>query len=286
MKKVAFIGLGIMGFPMARHLKKAGFEVSVWNRNHEKALKFTEEFGGFTSTELKEVVKDADFIMTCLGNDNSVETIAGEFLPFIKHGSTLIDHTTVSANLSRKLYAKCKSFQIDFLEAPLTGGQAGAENGKLTVLCGGEKQVFEKSLPILQVYGSRIEYFGETGNGQTAKMVNQICIAGIIQSLAEAISFAKKAGLDADKLFKTIGAGAGSSWQMNNRHELMISGDYKENVGFPVEWMVKDLGIALEEAERIGADLKITSEINELFKKVQTEISQRFDTSSLILLLN
>ena len=172
-----------------------------------------------------------------------------------------------------------------FLEAPVTGGQAGAENGKLTILCGGEKGVFEKSLKVLETYGIKIEYFGEAGMGQSAKMVNQICIAGIIQSLAEAINFAEKAGLETEKLMKTLSIGAGSSWQMNNRHELMLSRDYKENFGFPVEWMVKDLEIAIEEASKINADLKITKEVNNLFKKVKDEINPRFDTSSLILLL-
>jgi 3-hydroxyisobutyrate dehydrogenase-like beta-hydroxyacid dehydrogenase len=285
MKKIAFLGLGIMGFPMARHLIQKGFKVSVWNRNFAKAKKFMEEFGGLASEKIENIVKDADYVITCLGNDASVESISSEFLPFMKKGACFIDHTTISANLTRKLFEKCKSFEVDFLEAPVTGGQAGAENGKLTILCGGERGVFEKSLEVLQIYGVKIEYFGEAGMGQSAKMVNQIAIAGIIQSLAEAINFAEKAGLETEKLMKTLSIGAGSSWQMNSRHELMISGDYKENFGFPVEWMVKDLEIAIEEASKINADLKITAEVNSLFKKVRDEISPRFDTSSLILLL-
>lgn len=285
MKKIAFLGLGIMGFPMARHLIQKGFEVSVWNRNFAKAKKFTEEFGGLASENIENIVKDVDYVITCLGNDASVESISSEFLPSMKKGACFIDHTTISANLTRKLFERCKSFEVDFLEAPVTGGQAGAENGKLTILCGGERGVFEKSLEILETYGVKIEYFGEAGMGQSAKMVNQIAIAGIIQSLAEAINFAEKAGLETEKLMKTLSIGAGSSWQMNNRHELMISGDYQENFGFPVEWMVKDLEIAIEEASKINADLKITAEVSGLFKRVRDEISPRFDTSSLILLL-
>jgi 3-hydroxyisobutyrate dehydrogenase-like beta-hydroxyacid dehydrogenase len=285
MKKIAFLGLGIMGFPMARHLIQKGFTVSVWSRNFAKAKKFIEEFGGLASENIENTVKDADYVITCLGNDASVESISSEFLPSMKKGACFIDHTTISANLTRKLFEKCKSFEVDFLEAPVTGGQAGAENGKLTILCGGERGVFEKSLEVLQIYGVKIEYFGEAGMGQSAKMVNQICIAGIIQSLAEAINFAEKAGLETEKLMKTLSIGAGSSWQMNNRHELMISGDYKENFGFPVEWMVKDLEIAIEEASKINADLKITKEVRGLFKRVRDEISPRLDTSSLILLL-
>lgn len=280
MKKVAFIGLGIMGFPMARHLKEKEFDLKVWNRNPEKVKQFGNEI-----LTLEEVIKDADFVISCLGNDASVEEIQKQILPAMKKGAVWIDHTTISATLTMKLYKTCKDYRIDFLEAPVTGGQAGAENGKLTIMCGGDKEIFEKSLPILNSYALKAEYFGQIGNGQKAKMVNQICIASVLQGLAEAVSFAKRAGLDADKLFKLISGGAAGSWQMQNRHELMISENYKENFGFPVEWMVKDLDIALKEAEKIGANLEITSTINEKYKKIKQEINPRFDTSSLILLL-
>lgn len=278
--KLSFLGLGIMGLPMARHLKEKGFDLKVWNRNPLKVEQFGQE-----ALPIEEVLKDSDFVLSCLGNDASVEDIGNKILPSMKKGATWVDHTTISAVMTKKLYDLCGEFEVNFLEAPVTGGQAGAENGKLTIMCGGDLEVFEKALPVLQSYALKIEYFGEVGNGQKAKMVNQICIAGVLQGLSEAIDFAKKCGLDAGKLFNLISGGAAGSWQMANRSELMISGDYKENFGFPVEWMVKDLNICLEEAKQIGANLEITNQINERYKKIKEEINPRFDTSSLILLL-
>lgn len=278
--KLAFLGLGIMGLPMAGHLKEKGFNLKVWNRNSEKVTKF-----GFEILPLVEVVKDVDCVISCLGNDLSVEEISRQILPVIKKDAIWIDHTTISATLTSKLYQDCKEYSVHFLEAPITGGQAGAETGKLTIMCGGDEEVFKKSLPILNSYALKAEYFGKIGNGQKAKMANQICIAGVLQGLAEAVSFAQKSGLDADKLFKLISGGSAGSWQMQNRHELMISQDYQENFGFPVEWMVKDLNIALNEAQKIGANLHTTSMIKEKYKKIKEEINPRFDTSSLILLL-
>lgn len=286
MKKVAFIGLGIMGFPMASHLKNKGFEVSVWNRNFAKSQKFVAEVGGFTSQNIKEVVEHADVVIMCLGNDASVREITNSFLKFMKKGAVLVDSTTASAELARELYIKCKEHGIDFLDAPLTGGQGGAVAGTLCVMCGGEEEVFNKTKPVFESYGTKIEYFGKAGSGQIAKMANQICIAGIIQSLAEGVNFAEKAGIDANKLFKLVQTGAGGSWQMINRHEWMLKKNFKENEGFPVEWMVKDLEICLHEAKYNGAKLPIAEEIKDLFKKVATEINPRIDTSSLILLLN
>ena len=213
----------------------------------------------------------------CLGDDKSVENIMNQVLPFAKKDAIFIDHTTISAETTKNLAKKCI-----FLDAPVTGGQGGAEAGTLAILCGGDEAVFKKCKPIMQSYGKNIEYFGVSGSGQIAKMANQICIAGIIQSLAESVNFAKKSGLDCQKLYKTIGQGAGSSWQMNNRAEWMIDGNFEPNKGFPVEWMIKDLNICLDEAEKIGADLPITTAINEKYKKIE---NKRIDTSSLILLL-
>ena len=269
--KIAFLGLGIMGFNMAKHLQK-NHDIKVWNRNGEKTVKFGQEV-----LSLGDVVKDVDFIIMCLGDDKSVEDIVNQVLSFAKKDAIFIDHTTISAETTKKLATKCI-----FLDAPVTGGQGGSEAGTLAILCGGEKEVFEKCKPIMQSYGKNIEYFGVSGSGQIAKMANQICIAGIIQSLAESVNFAKKSGLDCQKLYKTIGQGAGSSWQMNNRAEWMIDGNFEPNKGFPVEWMIKDLNICLDEAEKIGADLPITTAINEKYKKIE---NKRIDTSSLILLL-
>ncbi len=270
--KIAFLGLGIMGFNMAKHLQK-NHEVLVWNRNSEKTIKF-----GQPVLSLQETVQNADFIIMCLGDDKSVENIVNQVLLFAKKDAIFIDHTTISAETTKKLATKCT-----FLDAPVTGGQGGAEAGTLAILCGGKKEVFEKCKPIMQSYGKNIEYFGKSGNGQIAKMANQICIAGIIQSLAESVNFAKKSGIDAEKLYKTIGQGAGSSWQMNNRANWMIDGNFESNKGFPVEWMIKDLNICLDEATKIGADLPLTYAINEKYKQIE---NKRIDTSSLILLLN
>ncbi len=278
---LAFLGLGIMGSPMALHLKNKGYNVKVWNRTENKIKK-----AGFEVLPLHNVVKDADFIMMCLGDDLSVNQTTNTILPFVKKGVNIIDHTTTSAELSRKLYTICKEKGVNFLDAPMTGGQLGAESGTLVMMCGGDFEVFEKSKPILQSYTSSLEYFGEIGSGQLCKMVNQIAIAGIIQSLAEAVSFADKAGIDAKKLFKIIEGGAGGSWQMKNRHELMISRDFKENFGFPAEWMLKDLNICLAEGKKLNANLESTAEIAKKYATIVKEINPRFDTSSLILLSN
>jgi len=278
---IAFLGLGIMGTPMSTHLKHKGYNLKVWNRTQSKVSN-----AGFKVLPLQEVVQDADFIMMCLGNDASVDEMVKIILPFIKKGAVLIDHTTTSAKLSRKLYKICKKSGVNFLDAPMTGGQVGAEKGTLVMMCGGDLEVFEKSKPILEVYTSSLEYFGKTGSGQLCKMVNQIAIAGIIQSLAEAVNFAGKAGIDAHKLFNIIDGGAGGSWQMKNRHKLMISRDFQDNFGFPAEWMLKDLQICLDEGKKINADLNMTEEIAKKYEIITKEINPRFDTSSLILLLN
>lgn len=285
MTKVSFLGLGIMGYSMAKHLKNKGYNLSVWNKSFNKAQKFVSENDAFTSEDISEVVQDSDFIFMCLGDDKSVEDVMNEVIMYAGQGAVIVDHTTTSADLARTLYDLCLQKGLYFLDAPVTGGSNGAQNGTLTIMCGGDKEVFEKTRQVMQSYGDKIEYFGKAGQGQTCKMVNQICIAGLLQALSEAVNFAQKAGLDTEKLFNTINAGAGSSWQMNNRINWMLQKQYQENEGFPVEWMIKDLNICLEEAKNIGADLKITSEVNELYKQIAKKISPRIDTSSLVLLL-
>jgi 3-hydroxyisobutyrate dehydrogenase len=284
MKKVTFLGLGIMGSPMSRHIKKAGFDLTVWNRNAEKAEKFAEDFQANYTADLALAVTEADVVLMCLGNDKSVQDTVNIILPAMKKGAVLIDHTTTSAKLARHLYETCKTAGVNFLEAPVTGGQIGAEQGKLTMMCAGDEQVYQQVLPILDVYALKREYFGKSGNGQAAKMMNQICIAGILQSLAEAVNFAKKEGLDTDKLFQLLATGAGGSWQMANRYALMVSGDYQENFGFPVEWMLKDLGICIDEAEAVGANLEIIKVIRDKYQEINDTINPRFDSSSLVLL--
>ena len=277
--KIAFLGLGIMGFAMASHLQKNNFDIKVWNRTKQKVINFGSKY-----LDLDEVIKDADFVISCLGKDDSVKEISQYILPKLKEGSVWIDHTTISSSLTCELYLQSKERKVSFLEAPVTGGSAGAEAGTLTTMCGGDFEIFNKSLPILQTYSQNIEFFGEIGNGQKAKMVNQICIAGVLQGLSEAIKFAQKSNLDTDKLFNLISNGSASSWQMKNRYQVMCSKDYKEDFGFPVEWIQKDLDICLKEASKIGLDLKFVNQINEKYKKLKEEGNKRYDASSIILL--
>lgn len=278
--KVVFLGLGVMGFAMAKHLQHQKFILKVWNRNPLKVDLF-----GQTYLSLLETVMDADFIISCLGDDDSVKEIGNKILPKLKPNSIWIDHSTISADLTQELFKQSKAYKVHFLEAPVTGGQAGAEFGKLTIMCGGEYEIFNKSKPILEHYALKLEYFGNIGSGQRAKMVNQIAIAGIIQSLAEAIDFAKKSNLDATKLLSFLSDGSASSWQMKNRSNVMISQEYKENIGFPAEWMLKDLKICIEEGKKNHANLELTNLIQQKYEQVIAQYSGRFDASSLILLL-
>ena len=281
--KVAFIGLGVMGFPMAGHLKAKGYDVTVYNRTTAKADDWVKKHGGNAAPTPAAAAKDADFVMLMVGNDNDLLEVAlGKegALAGMKQGAILIDHTTASADAARKVFAEAKKKGVDFIDAPVSGGQAGAENGKLTVMCGGEKAAFERAKPVMDSYGRAVTLLGEAGAGQLTKMVNQICIAGLVQALSEGIAFAEKAGLDADLVLDVISKGAAQSWQMENRGKTMHA--RKFDFGFAVDWMRKDLGICLEEAKRNGAKLPITEIVDKYYGDVQQAGGKRWDTSSLI----
>ena len=281
--KVAFIGLGVMGFPMAGHLKSKGLEVTVYNRTGAKAQAWADKHGGKTAPTPAAAAKDADFVMLMVGNDKDLLEVAlGKegALAGMKKGAVLIDHTTASADAARKVFAAAKAKGVDFVDAPVSGGQAGAENGKLTVMCGGEQAAFDRAKPVMDSYGRAVTLMGEAGAGQLTKMVNQICIAGLVQALSEGIAFAEKAGLDADLVLDVISKGAAQSWQMENRGKTMHQ--RKFDFGFAVDWMRKDLGICLEEAQRNGAKLPITQVVDQYYGEVQKAGGKRFDTSSLI----
>ena len=281
--KVAFIGLGVMGFPMAGHLKAKGYEVTVYNRTAAKAGDWVAKHGGKSAPTPAAAAKDADFVMLMVGNDNDLMEVAlgkDGALSGMKKGAVLVDHTTASADAARKVFAAAKEKGVDFIDAPVSGGQAGAENGKLTVMCGGDKAAFDKAKPVMDSYGRAVTLMGPAGAGQLTKMVNQICIAGLVQALSEGIAFAEKAGLDADLVLDVISKGAAQSWQMENRGKTMHQ--RKFDFGFAVDWMRKDLGICLEEAKRNGAKLPVTEVIDKYYGDVQKAGGKRWDTSSLI----
>jgi len=283
MSKVAFIGLGVMGFPMAGHLKAKGYDVIVYNRTGAKADAWAQKHGGKSAPTPASAAKDADFVMTMVGNDKDVEeVILGKdgVLAGMKKGAVLVDHTTASADVARKVYAAAKAKGVPFIDAPVSGGQAGAENGKLTVMCGGDKESFERAKPVMDSYARAVTLLGPAGAGQLTKMVNQICIAGLVQALSEGIAFAEKAGLDADLVLDVISKGAAQSWQMENRGKTMHQ--RKFDFGFAVDWMRKDLGICLAEAKRNGAKLPVTQTVAGFYDEVSKNGGQRFDTSSLI----
>jgi len=281
--KVAFIGLGVMGFPMAGHLKAKGYDVTVYNRTGAKAEEWAKKHGGKSAPTPAAAAKDADFVMTMVGNDNDVlEVVGGKdgVLAGMKKGAILIDHTTASADVARKVFAMAKEKGVDFIDAPVSGGQAGAENGKLTVMCGGEPQPFERAKPVMDSYGRAVTLMGPAGAGQLTKMVNQITIAGLVQGLSEGIAFAEKAGLDADLVLDVISKGAAQSWQMENRGKTMHA--RKFDFGFAVDWMRKDLGICLAEAKRNGAKLPVATVVAGYYDEVSKAGGSRWDTSSLI----
>lgn len=283
MKKVAFIGLGVMGYPMAGHLKKAGYEVCVYNRTSEKAKKWVDEFQGTMALTPKDAAADCDIVFSCVGNDDDVRSvILGDegALKGMNAGAILIDHTTASAELARELYEIAKTQQVEFLDAPVSGGQAGAENGVLTVMVGGEQTVFEQAQPVMAAFARFSQLMGKAGCGQLAKMCNQICIAGVVQGLAEAFNFADKAGLDPEALVETISKGAAGSWQMENRYKTMFANEF--DFGFAVDWMRKDLGIAFAEAKKHGAPLPMTEMVDGYYQEIQAMGGNRWDTSSLI----
>jgi 3-hydroxyisobutyrate dehydrogenase len=284
MAKVAFLGLGVMGYPMAGHLKtKGGHEVTVYNRTAAKAEKWVAQFGGRSAGTPKEAAADQDFVLVCVGNDHDLrEVVAGPqgALHGIRRGAVLVDHTTASAEIAREFHAQAKSHGIDFIDAPVSGGQAGAENGTLTIMCGGDQEPFARAEKILAAYGRACTLMGASGSGQLAKMVNQICIAGVVQGLAEGLHFAKRAGLDIEKLIATISKGAAQSWQMENRYKTMVAGKF--DFGFAVDWMRKDLAICFAEANRNGALLPMTALVDQFYAEVQKMGGKRWDTSSLI----
>jgi len=284
--KVAFIGLGVMGFPMAGHLKAKGYEVTVYNRTAAKADEWVKKFGGKSARTPAEAARDQDFVMTMVGNDDDVYAVttgSGGVLETMKKGAILVDHTTASADCARKVYAEAKKKGVDFIDAPVSGGQAGAENGKLTVMCGGDAAPFGRAKPVMDSYARAVTLLGPAGAGQLTKMVNQVCIAGLVQALSEGIVFAEKAGLDVEQVLDVISKGAAQSWQMENRGKTMHA--RKFDFGFAVDWMRKDLGIAMEEAKRNGASLPVTALVDQFYADVQKKDGKRFDTSSLILRL-
>ncbi|KQW28750.1 oxidoreductase [Rhizobium sp. Root274] len=284
MAKVAFIGLGVMGYPMAGHLKaKGGHEVTVYNRTSAKAEAWVKQHGGNQASTPAEAARDADFVFTCVGNDDDLRSVtigADGALAGMKSGAILIDSTTASAEVARELAEAAAARGCGFIDAPVSGGQAGAENGVLTVMCGGEPDVFEKAKPVIDAYARMVGLMGPAGAGQLTKMVNQICIAGLVQGLAEGIHFGKKAGLDIEKVVDVISKGAAGSWQMENRHKTMNVGKY--DFGFAVDWMRKDLDIVLNEARRNGASLPVTALVDQFYGEVQKLGGKRWDTSSLL----
>ncbi len=284
MAKVAFLGLGVMGYPMAGHLQsKGGHDVTVYNRTTAKAEKWVGQYGGRGAKTPKEAAADQDFVMVCVGNDNDLrEVMLGPngAMHGVKKGAVLVDHTTASAEIAREFYAEAKKRGFDFIDAPVSGGQAGAENGVLTVMCGGDAEPFARAERVIAAYARACNLLGAPGSGQLAKMVNQICIAGIVQGLAEGLNFAKHAGLDIDKLIATISQGAAQSWQMENRYKTMVAGKF--DFGFAVDWMRKDLAICLAEANRNGALLPMIALVDQFYAEVQQMGGKRWDTSSLI----
>ncbi|MDN5001420.1 NAD(P)-dependent oxidoreductase [Bradyrhizobium sp. GCM10027634] len=285
MAKVAFLGLGVMGFPMAGHLvKKGGHEVTVYNRTAAKAKEWADKFGGKTAATPKAAAEGQDFVMCCVGNDNDLRAVTigadGAFAG-MKKGATFVDHTTASAEVARELDAAATKAGFKFIDAPVSGGQAGAENGVLTVMCGGAQDVYAGAEPIITgAYARMCKLLGPAGSGQLTKMVNQICIAGLVQGLSEGIHFAKKSGLDVASVIETISKGAAQSWQMENRYKTMNEGKY--DFGFAVEWMRKDLSIALAEARRNGANLPVTALVDQFYAEVEKMGGKRWDTSSLL----
>lgn len=287
MAHVAFLGLGVMGAPMAGHLAAAGHEVTVYNRTPEKALAWVAEHGHRAAPTPAEAAAEADFVMMCVGNDDDVRQVAlGDrgAIAAMAEGATLVDHTTASADVARELAAACAARGLGFVDAPVSGGQAGAVNGQLTVMCGADDRAdFDAAREIVMAYARDCRLLGPAGAGQTTKMVNQICIAGLLQGLAEGVAFARRAGLDVDEVVATISQGAAGSWQMEHRARTMAAGEF--DFGFAVQWMRKDLRICLAEAERLGARLPVTALIDQWYQQVVERGGARWDTSSLIHLL-
>ena len=288
---VAFLGLGVMGYPMAGHLARAGHRVTVYNRTKTKSIAWCEEYTGargqFNALKHAETprqaVQGASLVFCCVGNDDDLRSVVlgpdGAFAG-MQSGAVLVDHTTASANVARELHAQALALALNFVDAPVSGGQAGAQNGALTVMCGGDQAAFDAAQPVAMAFAKAFTYLGDSGAGQLAKMVNQICIAGLVQGLSEAIAFGGRAGLDMNQVLEVIGKGAAQSWQMDNRGKTMVAGKF--DFGFAVDWMRKDLGLVLDEARRNGAKLPVTALVDQFYADVQQMGGQRWDTSSLI----
>ena len=284
---VAFIGLGVMGYPMAGYLAKAGHRVTVYNRTTPKADRWVQEFGGHTAATPEAAATGADFVFCCVGNDDDLRSVTiGQDGAFggMKPGAVFIDHTTTSADVARELYETARSSGFSFIDGPVSGGQAGAENGQLTVMIGGDEEAVTRAAPLIDCFARMQARLGDSGSGQLAKMVNQICIAGLVQGLSEALHFAGKAGLDAKAVVEVISKGAAQSWQMDNRAETMVNGKF--DFGFAVDWMRKDLGYVLSEARNNGSHLPVTALVDQFYSEVQAKGGGRWDTSSLISLLS
>ena len=282
-KKVAFLGLGVMGFPMAGHLARAGHSVTVYNRTPAKAQAWVAAFGGAAQSTPRTAAMGADTVFACVGNDDDLRSITlgadGAFAG-MEPGAVFVDHTTASADVARELYGAAKTLGLAFVDAPVSGGQAGAQNGALTVMCGGDEKAFDAVKPVALAFSRAFTRMGPSGAGQMTKMVNQICIAGLVQGLAEAIAFGQKAGLDMNQVLDVIGKGAAQSWQLDNRGKTMVADQF--DFGFAVDWMRKDLGLVLDEARRNGARLPVTALVDQFYADVQAQGGNRLDTSSLI----
>jgi len=282
-KKIAFLGLGVMGFPMAGHLARAGHSVTVFNRSPAKAQAWVAEFGGSAKGSPREAAMGADIVFSCVGNDDDLRSVTlgadGAFAGMAP-GAVFVDHTTASADVARELHGAAKNLGLAFVDAPVSGGQAGAQNGLLTVMCGGDAQAFATVQPIGMAFSRAFTLMGESGAGQLTKMVNQICIAGLLQGLSEAIAFGQKAGLDMNQVLAVIGKGAAQSWQLDNRGKTMVADQF--DFGFAVDWMRKDLGLVLDEAKRNGARLPVTALVDQFYADVQAMGGNRLDTSSLV----
>ena len=281
--KVAFLGLGVMGYPMAGHLALAGHNVTVYNRSAPKAQGWRDEFKGASAATPREAAAGADMVFCCVGNDDDLRSVtlgANGAFAGMKPGAIFVDHTTASATVARELYAAAKDLGLQFIDAPVSGGQAGAENGALTVMCGGEVTAFDAVKPAGMAFSKAFTLMGEAGAGQLTKMVNQICIAGLVQGLSEAVAFGQKAGLDMNQVLDVIGKGAAQSWQLDNRGKTMVTDKF--DFGFAVDWMRKDLGLVLDEAKRNGARLPVTALVDQFYADVQAMGGRRWDTSSLV----
>jgi 3-hydroxyisobutyrate dehydrogenase-like beta-hydroxyacid dehydrogenase len=281
--KLAFLGLGVMGYPMAGHLAKAGHEVTVYNRTRAKAEQWVAQHGGRSAPAPADAAHDAEIVLMCVGNDNDVRAVAKDALAAMDAGAVLVDHTTASAKVAREVASAAAARRVGFLDAPVSGGQAGAENGKLTIMVGGDAAVFANAQPVLAHYARAVTLMGDVGAGQLTKMVNQICIAGLVQALSEGINFAQHAGLDPNLVLEVIGKGAAQSWQMDNRGKTMVADKF--DFGFAVDWMRKDLRICLDEASTNGAALPVTAIVDQFYARIQARGGNRWDTSSLSRLL-